>query len=425
MEEKQTAILVGANIGHDPEFERSMEELENLAKSCGMETAGRMVQNLDAPSRAFYIGTGKTQELKEAAQALAPDYIIFNNVLTPSQLRNLQREIDVPILDRTSLILEIFSIRAKTKEARLQVETAKLQYMLPRLVGMHASLSRQGGGSGLSNKGAGEKKLELDRRKIEQRLQELGKELEAIAGDRATQRKQRLQADIPQAALVGYTNAGKSTLMNAFLECYCCGEEKKVEEKDMLFATLDTTVRKIEPGDNKDFLLSDTVGFIDKLPHGLIKAFRSTLEEVKNADLLLLVVDYADVHYKEHIRVTEETLKEIGAQHIPCIYVMNKADIAMPEETLPLIKDDTIYLSAKNRTGIAELAGEICARLFADYKDCQMLIPYDKGNVASYLNDHADVAATEYTEKGVLLTLQVKNSDYQKYAAYVVPGATS
>lgn len=420
MEEKQRAILVGVNLNDDADFAVSMEELASLAEACDMQVIGKVEQNLDMINQAFYIGTGKVDEVKEAAVALEADYIIFDNALSPSQLRNLQRELVVPILDRTSLILEIFSTRAKTREAKLQVETARLQYMLPRLVGMHSSLSRQGGGSGLSNKGAGEKKLELDRRRIEHRLAELRKELETIARDRDTQRKQRMNSDMPQVALVGYTNAGKSTLMNTMLDIFMDSEDKKVEEKDMLFATLDTTVRKITPGDNKNFLLSDTVGFIDKLPHNLIKAFRSTLEEVRNADLLLQVIDYSDAHFKEHIRVTEETLKELGAESIPCIYVMNKADLVMNETELPLVSGNKIYMSAKKQLGIESLIRLMREQIFADYKECKMLIPYDKGSVTSYLNEHADILATEYKEDGVLLNLSVKHSDYQKYLEYVV-----
>lgn len=420
MEERQRAILVGINLNDDADFEVSMEELASLAEACDMEVVGKVEQNLTTINQAFYIGTGKVDEVKEAATALKADYIIFDNTLTPSQLRNLQRELLLPILDRTTLILEIFSTRAKTREAKLQVETARLQYMLPRLVGMHTSLSRQGGGSGLSNKGAGEKKLELDRRRIEHRLSELRKELETIAKDRDTQRKQRMSSNMPQVALVGYTNAGKSTMMNAMLDMFSDSEDKKVEEKNMLFATLDTTVRKIEPGDNKNFLLSDTVGFIDKLPHNLIKAFRSTLEEVRNADLLLQVIDYSDVHFKEHIRVTEDTLKELGADNIPCIYVMNKADLVMPEAELPMIKENRIYMSAKKQIGIEELIKMMRERIFSDYKECQMLIPYEKGSITSYLNEHASLSETEYKENGVLLTLSVKHSDYQKYIDYVV-----
>ena len=234
--------------------------------------------------------------------------VVFDNGLSPIQLRNLSRDLDCPVMDRTTLILEIFSARAKTREAKLQVEVARLQYMLPRLVGLHDALSRQGGASGaMSNKGAGEKKLELDRRRLEQRLTTMRRELEKISGERETQRKKRAASGIPRVALVGYTNAGKSTVMNAMLSAYDGEGEKMVYEEDMLFATLDTTVRRITPPDQNDFLLSDTVGYISNRPHSLVKAFRSTLEEVREADLLIQVIDYSDENYTEHIRVTEET----------------------------------------------------------------------------------------------------------------------
>ncbi len=221
------------------------------------------------------------------------DYVIFNDTLSPSQLKNLQREIDVPVWDRTYLILEIFSRRARTKEAKMQVESARLQYMLPRLMGLRDSLGRQGGASGsLSNKGSGEKQIELDRRKIEGRISELRRELERMEQEREVQRRKRTQGTYPQAALVGYTNAGKSTLLNKLVELSSGKEEKMVMAKDMLFATLDTTVRKISLSGSQDFLLSDTVGFISRLPHSLVKAFRSTLDEIRYADLLLHVVDF-------------------------------------------------------------------------------------------------------------------------------------
>ena len=226
--------------------------------------------------------------------------IVFDNALSPSQIRNLGDELELPILDRTNLILDIFAIRAKTREAKLQVETARLQYMLPRLVGMRENLSRQGGtGGSMSNKGAGETKLELDRRKIEHRISELKKELTEVAGNRRTMRKKREESRTPQVALVGYTNAGKSTILNKLVERYGEGREKTVLEKDMLFATLDTSVRSIRTEDNRPFFLTDTVGFIHKLPHGLVKSFHSTLEEIRYADLLVHVVDFSDEYYKD------------------------------------------------------------------------------------------------------------------------------
>ncbi len=324
-------LIVGLNLTTNPKsqnFDLAMDEMVCLVKACDMEPVGRVEQNMESVNTATYIGAGKVQEVREMAKALEADMVVFDNGLSPIQLRNLSEELGCAVMDRTTLILEIFSVRAKTREAKLQVEVARLQYMLPRLVGLHDALSRQGGASGaMSNKGAGEKKLELDRRRLEQRLTTMRRELENIAEERKTQRKKRAESGIPRVALVGYTNAGKSTIMNAMLAAYVADEQKMVFEEDMLFATLDTTVRRIAPTDRNAFLLSDTVGFISNLPHNLVKAFRSTLEEVLEADLLVQVIDYSDENYMEHIRVTENTLKELGAEKIPMIYAYNKADL--------------------------------------------------------------------------------------------------
>lgn len=355
IERKERALLLGVNLNDGEDFARSMQELGNLAEACGMEVAGQIVQNLPKLHMALYMGKGKLSEIQQFLEEEEVDVLIFDRSLSPSQMRNLQNMLDYPILDRTTLILEIFATRAKTREAKLQVESARLQYVLPRLTGMHKALSRQGGGSGLSNKGAGEKKLELDRRRIEKRMAELRKELDKIAKERETQRKQRQGSGIPRVALVGYTNAGKSTLMNRMLDKYTRDASKKVLEKDMLFATLDTTVRRIRIGAKEEFLLSDTVGFIHQLPAGLVKAFRSTLEEAREADLLLHVLDYSDESYRKQREVTEETLTELGAGDIPVIYVYNKADRCMEADQLPVIRDNRIYMSAKTGAGIPEL----------------------------------------------------------------------
>lgn len=415
--EKIKVLIVGVNINDREYFKESMEELISLVEACNMEVCGRIEQNLKIVNKPLYIGTGKVEEVKDMAKECMAEVIVFNNELSPTQLRNLQKNLDMPILDRTSLILEIFSTRAKTREAKLQVEVAKLQYMLPRLVGLHESLGRQGGASGLSNKGSGEKKLELDRRRIEDKLTELRKDLEEVEGERNTQRKQRNESGIPKVALVGYTNAGKSTLMNALVDMYLKDDSKKVMEKDMLFATLETQVRKITLENNKSFLLSDTVGFISELPHNLIKAFRSTLEEVKNADLLLEVIDYSDKNYEEHIKVTKDTLKSLGADKIPIIYVYNKSDLML--DRLPLVDGNDIYISASSKRGIVELLDLISSKIYSDYIDCNMLIPFDKGNIVSYFNNNATIKETKYLENGTLLNMNCKLSDYNKYIEYV------
>ncbi len=418
-ERKEQALLVGINNMEDEDdFDRSMEELERLAQACNMETVGILTQKLETVNNALYLGSGKVQELKEFAENIDADIIVFDNSLTPTQLRNLQQILKKPILDRTSLILDIFSERARTREAKLQVETAKLQYLLPRLVGMHEALSRQGGGSGLANKGAGEKKLELDRRKIERRLAELRRELEEVAEERETQRKKRLASSLPLVALVGYTNAGKSTLLNRMIDKYAGDESKKVLEKDMLFATLETTVRKIELPDRRKFLLSDTVGFIHKLPPSLIKAFRSTLEEIKNADLLLHVIDYADKNYKKQIAVTEKTLEELGCASIPVIYVYNKSDLCM--DYYPKVQGGSrIYMAAGSGEGMNELLALISQKLFRDYKEAEFLIPYDKGQIMSYLMENALLKDMEYTEKGIYLKAACSKEDHARYEEYL------
>lgn len=359
MENRERALLLGVNLNDGEDFERSMEELKSLAEACGMEVTGQITQNLPKTHASLYMGSGKLQEIRQYLEEESVDVLVFDRSLSPSQMRNLQDILDCPILDRTTLILEIFATRAQTREAKLQVESARLQYVLPRLTGMHKALSRQGGGSGLANKGAGEKKLELDRRRIEKRMAELRRELQKISRERETQRKQRKGSGIPRVALVGYTNAGKSTLMNRLLDRYTRDASKKVLEKDMLFATLDTTVRRIRTGPGEEFLLSDTVGFIHQLPTGLIKAFRSTLEEAKEADLLLHVLDYSNESCRKQRDVTEETLKELGAGDIPVIYVYNKADKRSDVGALPVIRGNRIYLSAKTGEGIPELVGMI------------------------------------------------------------------
>lgn len=420
-------LIVGMNITNNTDtnkrkesFELAMDEMISLVKACDMEPVGRIEQNMESPNTATYIGAGKVQEVREMVKVLEADIVIFDNGLSPIQLRNLSRELSCPVMDRTALILEIFSVRARTREAKLQVEVARLQYMLPRLVGLHDALSRQGGASGsMSNKGAGEKKLELDRRKLEQRLTSMRRELEEIAGERETQRKKRAESGIPRVALVGYTNAGKSTIMNAMLAAYVGDEEKKVYEEDMLFATLDTTVRRIAPPDRNAFLLSDTVGFISNLPHNLVKAFRSTLEEVREADLLIQVIDYSDENHMEHVKVTEDTLRELDAANIPMIYVFNKADLCGMGEFATVQGDNKLYMSARSRSGIDTLLTLITGKLSERYRDCSFIIPYKRGDIVSYLNDNAVVHNTEYREDGVYLEANVSRIDAARYEQFM------
>ncbi len=418
---RERVLLVGVDTGEEPDFDRSMEELKSLAEACEKCVAGIITQRMAVVNKALYIGAGKAAEVKEYAKECEAGEIVFDNTLSPSQVRNLGREIGLPILDRTNLILDIFALRARSGEAKLQVEMARLQYMLPRLVGMHEALSRQGGTSGsMSSRGVGEKKLELDRRKIEHRIGELKRELQKVERSRQTQRKKRMGSGTPQVALVGYTNAGKSTLLNRMLERYGDCPQKTVLEKDMLFATLETSVRGISTEDNRSFFLADTVGFIHKLPHGLVKAFRSTLEEVRYADLLVHVVDFSDEDHRHQMQVTEETLKELEAGSIPRIEVYNKAD-KCHMENLPQVRGRRIYMSATEGLGIEELAELIGEALYGDWIEGSFLIPYDRGEAASRLTELGTVLEREYREEGIWLRVKCRNGDAAKYERFRAP----
>lgn len=413
---ERKGIVVGININNENGFEESMVELKNLCMACDIEAIGELVQNSKQINKAHYIGSGKLDELKSLVNSEEVDIVIFNNELSSSQLRNIEKAIECEVIDRTALILSIFAERAKTRESKLQVEVARLQYLLPRLIGANENLGRQSGGVGTKNKGTGEKKLELDRRKIEAKIAALNKELEELKHQRETQRNLRKKSSVPQIALVGYTNAGKSSIMNSMIDTFKDSEEKKVFEKDMLFATLETSIRSIKLDDNKKFLLSDTVGFVSNLPHNLIKAFRSTLEEVCEADLLLHVVDISNPDYKHHLKVTNETLKEIGAESVPMIYVYNKIDLVDDY----LTDKNGVYISAKKNLGIDKLVETISNKVFNNYINCNMFIPYDKGNLLSYFSDNARIIDRKYRNDGTELSIECSNIDYEKYREYVI-----
>lgn len=436
--EKDIVILVGLNLGSDPNFDHHMEELEDLCQAVGYEVAGIATQSLPKPHSALYIGVGKVQEVREYAENLGADIVVFDDALSPSQVRNLNEAIGLPIMDRTAVILEIFASRAKTREARLRVELARYQYLLPRLVGMGQALSRQGGSASSSagarsNRGAGETRLELDRRRIEHRITELSREVEEVKKQRTIQRKSRAKSRLPQVSLVGYTNAGKSTILNQFLLKYGNRDVKDIEEKtvlqeDMLFATLDTTVRKLTPAGRPPFYLSDTVGFIEKLPHHLVDAFRSTLEEVCAADLLLQVVDVSDPHYREQMDVTKQTLADLGAGDIPMITIYNKADLA-PEGNgttkatadhtapisrivsdcgslangLPIVNREqpSIRMAAGLSVGLDELLDLICEQLFGAMQPVRLLLPYQEAALYERLSCESDITVTKYQEDGI------------------------
>jgi GTP-binding protein HflX len=409
------AILVGIERFEDISY--YMDELANLALAAGISVMGQLTQSKDRPDVATYIGKGKTEELAQLCEDMEVDMVIFNDELSGVQLRNLEEKLDVKVIDRTILILDIFAERAVSKEGKLQVELAQLQYRLPRLTGFGMSLSRLG--AGIGTRGPGEKKLETDRRHIKGKMTEIRKELEEARSNREIKRSQREKSEIPMVALVGYTNSGKSALMNRFLK-ESMKEDKSVTEKDMLFATLDTSHRKIKLDTNHEFILIDTVGFVSNLPHSLVKAFMATLEEAKYADLLLHVVDasYEDSNF--HIRVTEKVLNEIGAGEKERIMVYNKIDLLGDEAKTMYEGQDSICVSAKYGDNMQGLIEMIKSRLFGNRIFVKLIIPYDHGSVYSYLCDKYKPENIKYQEEGIYLEGELSLEDYQRLEEYRV-----
>lgn len=413
---RKRGIIVGININNKNNFEESIIELKNLCIACDIEIVGEMEQNLKKINPTFYMGSGKIEELRDLIEEMNAEIIVFNNELSASQIKNIEEEVKCNVIDRTALILDIFANRAKTREAKLQVEVARLQYELPRLIGANENLGRQSGGVGTKNRGAGETKLELDRRRIEDRIASLNKELEILKYQRNTQKNKRKKSSIPNVALVGYTNAGKSSVMNVLVEKFINKEDKKVFEKNMLFATLETYVRNIKLHNNKSFLLYDTVGFVGDLPHNLVKAFRSTLEEVCDADLLVHIIDISNPNYKNQIDVTNETLSQIGADNIPMIYVYNKIDLI----DLDKLDNNKILISAKRDIGIDRLIESICEKVFEDYIRFKLKIPYSEGKMISNIMENATILDSEYIEDGVIFNIECSEKEYVKYKQYII-----
>lgn len=427
------AVLIGLQTDADEEgFERSLGELGALCEACMVEPVSVMTQIAKHPDHATFIGSGKVQELKAALYALHASLAIFDCSLTPIQVRNLGRILDTEVIDRTDLILRIFSERARTREARLQVEYARLDYLMPRLVGMRENLSRQGGASGfLSARGSGETQLELDRRKILNRQAQLRKELREVERVQETQRESRTTSGLFRVGLVGYTNAGKSTLLNRLLSMSLPDpsreREKQVFAKDMLFATLDTTVRRIRIKGRMPFILSDTVGFIRNLPTSLVKAFRSTLQEAAQADLLLEVVDCSDEDHEEQSETTRITLDEIGAGKIPRIRVMNKADVETLHHRTPgtirrsggTAAYDEVCISAKTGEGIPELLDLIEETLDGKKAEYTFLIPYTQGQIVTQMLESMEVLSRTHEESGTILHVRCGIRSAEKYREFV------
>ncbi|MGF7437400.1 GTPase HflX [Lentilactobacillus senioris] len=417
-----TPVITIALDLNSPNFTYAVEELNNLVEANNMEVAETLTQKLDRPDPATYFGKGKIEELKELVIETGVDTVIANDELSPSQIRNIEKAIDARIIDRTGLILEIFANRAQSKEAKLQVELAKLKYQLPRL---HTSASQRldqqtgtSAGGGFTNRGAGESQLELNRRTLQKRITHVQDELKEAQKADETKRKQRDRSELPTVALVGYTNAGKSTIMNGLIKLFGENEEKQVLVKNMLFATLDTSVRKLTLPDQKSLLLSDTVGFVSQLPHQLVQAFKSTLAEAANADLLVQVVDYSDPDYKLMMETTAKTLAEIGIENRPMIVALNKAD--KMEGPYPSREGNDLIMAATDEASLQELTNMIVELAFDDYETKKLLVPFDRGDVISYLNDNTNVLSTEYLAEGTQVTVELGGADLNRFDDFLI-----
>lgn len=407
MEEKHLtrAILIGADTG-EYDAESSMDELSELAKTAGAEELARVLQKREAYEPATVIGEGKLAEVKELCGSIGAELLIFDCELTASQIRNVEDETDVRVIDRTMLILDIFAGRAVSREGKLQVELAQLKYRLPRLMGIGASLSRLGGGIG--TRGPGETQLETDRRHIRRRIDKLSAELKELEERRGYARDRRKKDSVQVGAIVGYTNAGKSTLLNLLTGADVLAEDK-------LFATLDPTSRAIELPDGRSLLLVDTVGLIRRLPHHLVEAFKSTLEEAACADIIIHVCDVSDPEAAEKADVTLKTLADLGAAEIPVVTVLNKCDLLtenIPED------DSTVKISAKKAQGIDRLLKVVAANLPETAKRMKLLLPYDKAGFTAKLRENGKVFTEEYTETGVLVDALVDQMLIKQMSQY-------
>ena len=398
---KERAVLVGVITGADAETsDVTLRELEELAKTAGAEVIGVLSQHRPAPDAASYIGEGKLTELAEFCKNNEADVVIFDDELSGSQRRNIENAVNVRVVDRSALILDIFASRAVTSEGKLQVELAQLKYMLPRLSGKGIALSRLGGGIG--TRGPGETQLETDRRHIRRRIEKLQNDLSEVEKRRRLSRERRTKDGFLSVVLVGYTNAGKSTLMNTLTNAGVLSE-------NMLFATLDPTARALELPNGQTVMLLDTVGFIRKLPHHLIKAFRSTLEEATNADLLLVVSDISDTEYMSQLNVSLKLLDELGCDNTPLIKVFNKCDV---NGDWHKNDDENVYISAFEGIGVDELLKTIEKRLSGGFINTELVIPYSDASLLSFLRENGKILSEEYTENGI----NVKVIADKKYA---------
>ena len=416
----KTAILVGVELNtSEYTIEYSLTELENLAESLGIKVIDKITQKLSTINPRFYIGSGKVTEIKNYITAYDIDTVIFDDELSPSQIRNLEKELEVTVIDRTLLILDIFAIRASTTEAMLEVKLAKLKYMLPRLVGLNNYMSRQGGSSGPANKGSGEKQIELDRRKIAAEIVQLEERLKKIKSDRTLQRERRQKTNIPIVSLVGYTNAGKSTTFNTILKHSKIKNEKEVMEKDMLFATLGTSVRNIKLPNNQEILLIDTVGFVSKLPTLLVNSFRSTLEEILSSSLIIHVVDISSPYYQNQVKVTKEVLSEIGVSDIKEIYLLNKYENI--NEVPLFVEGESLPFSNKTNLNNERLIKLIEEKVLKINNTLLYLsIPLSDGKTISTVEAHGIIQAKIYSQNDIYYQAYIPNNLISTVKRYIV-----
>lgn len=408
-QKQETAVLVCVDCGeYDPES--SLDELEELAKTAGAQVAARMIQKRDKPDNATYIGTGKLEELRDFCEENEVDLLIFDAELSPSQTRNIEDESKVRVVDRTTLILDIFAARAMSGEGKLQVELAQLKYSMPRLTGKGLQLSRLGGGIG--TRGPGETKLESDRRHIRRRISALEEQLEALEKRRGNLRNRRAKDGVQTVAIVGYTNAGKSTLMNALTKAGVLAEDK-------LFATLDPTSRGLDLPDGRRVMLIDTVGLIRRLPHHLVEAFKSTLEEAASATIILNVCDASSEECSEHLRVTSDLLNDLGCLNKPVISVMNKCDLVSSIADLPTF-GRTVMISAANGTGLDKLLQAIAAELPPTRRNAKLLLPYSAAAAAARFRSEGKILAEDYRAEGIYLEVIAEIYLLDEYKDYII-----
>lgn len=408
-QEPEKALLVTVDTG-EYDIDSALDELEELAKTAGAMVVGRMSQKRDAPSGSTYIGSGRLEEVRSFCEANEVDLIIVDGELTPSQLRNIEESTDVRVVDRTTLILDIFAARAISSEGKLQVSLAQLKYSLPRLTGKGVGLSRLGGGIG--TRGPGESKLESDRRHIRRRIHALEEELQLMERRRNSLHARRKKDGVETVAIVGYTNAGKSTLMNRLTDAGVLVEDK-------LFATLDSTARKLILPDGRSIMLVDTVGLVRRLPHNLVEAFKSTLEEAVQADVILNVCDGADPECHQHLDVTRELLHQLNCDSTPTISVINKCDLVPNLLELPVI-GKAVMISALNGDGIDELLEEIAIALPPTRRQVDLLLPFDKGGYAAEIRKDGVVISEEYVEQGLKITAIIDLRLIEKLKEYLI-----